>query len=72
MPKEFDTKEQKEYVEKQGAECPFCGSRDIFVSDDDSSGVFEGTTSWKATKCDACGKEWDDVFHLVGFQEIKE
>lgn len=45
--------------------CPFCGSEDVegdFVETDSSE-------AWQPVTCNNCGKGWNDLYKLVGFEE---
>ena len=53
----------KEYVEKGGNCCPFCGSDEI----EGGSCDFEGSTVTVEVGCLVCDEEWDDVYSLTGF-----
>lgn len=55
---------EEEYVAKAGNECPFCGSGEI---EGQSVEVDAGSASQKVG-CNSCGREWLDVYTLVGFQ----
>jgi hypothetical protein len=53
----------KEYIEKGGNSCPFCGSTAI-----DGNGVeIEKGKAFQPCSCNRCGKEWTDIYILVGF-----
>lgn len=61
--------EDKEYLKKAGQICPFCKSHDI------SAGVdthIDCTVAWNEVTCNECGKKWNDIFQLIGYEEIKE
>lgn len=58
MPKEA-------YVSTGGAKCPYCGGDDI-------DGGFTETNSGEATQpmsCSGCGKDWQDNYKLIGYEE---
>lgn len=46
--------------------CPFCGSNAV-----EGSVIQADTdTAWQDVFCGDCGKEWQDVYGLLGFQEL--
>jgi hypothetical protein len=55
---------------EQGAEnCPMCGSTAISATDEvqtDSHGA------WQRIRCIACGSTWNDVYRLVGYDNVTE
>lgn len=55
---------KEEYAQSQGLLCPFCKSHNI-----EGASPFEvtGNTAVQDVRCLDCGKEWEDVFRLVGF-----
>jgi hypothetical protein len=63
------TSEQiKNYLENGGNKCPYCGSENI------SGGHFEtdSNEAWQPVSCDDCGREWSDLYRLVGIYEESE
>jgi hypothetical protein len=50
----------KTYLKSDGTECPFCGSSDVNWGDFEYDGVYR-----KAT-CLGCGKQWSEIYSLVG------
>jgi len=58
----------KQYVEKEGNECPFCGSDklDLANGPDDCK-----TVIYIGVKCEDCGAEWNDRFELAGYDIIE-
>jgi transposase-like protein len=58
-------KTQKEYVTEGGKNCPFCDSSDV----ESQALQVDGPIAWSDCNCNTCGKEWDDLYRLVGFSE---
>jgi len=54
---------QERYIRNRGLKCPFCGGRSL------EAGKFDGF--FQRVRCDDCGNEWDDVFKLIGYNEVK-
>ena len=54
---------EAEYIEHQGARCPFCGSENI------SAGFFNGEQMTQDVSCLDCHSEWYDKFDLIGIGE---
>ena len=59
----------EEYVASNGDKCPFCNKNNLCVGD--YTAVIDTTIYW-SVKCEDCGKQWEDVFKLAGFEEFKE
>lgn len=61
-PKQFIT--DREYISRGGSVCPFCESENI------SSGKvdFNYINAYRGVKCNKCGKEWEEVFEMVGIK----
>lgn len=57
-------KSQEEYLAKPG-NCPFCDSDQI---EGIGSWEMEGESVSNPIGCNACEKEWWDIFRLVGFE----
>ena len=57
---------KKEYAELGGTYCPYCGSGDIEGGEMD----FEGQC--RRVKCNDCNKLWNEIFKLLGYEEIGE
>jgi len=55
----------EEYVAKGGGKCPNCGSNEV-----QAIGPVQAdyTNCWGAVRCDDCGKEWRDVYTLIGYE----
>jgi len=47
--------------------CPFCNSDNV------EAGYLEtdGNSAWQRITCLDCRKEWNDLYDLVGYEEIK-
>ena len=60
------TEEQRKYyLEHSGLRCPFCHSDNI------ESGPLEcDQDPYSDIKCNACGKEWTDLYKLVDIEEV--
>jgi hypothetical protein len=56
----------KAYVAKDGQVCPFCLYKNMRVT---SPAETDGNNAWQNVKCMGCGKEWRDVFQLVGYEQ---
>jgi len=65
MPMELTKEQKKEYVDRGGIKCPYCG-------DDDISGghitIDVGYASQRIS-CVACEKKWIDLYRLVDVVE---
>ena len=59
---------EQEYVYKQGAVCPVCGSANLTVDNMDVDGA-EGS---QPVSCDDCGREWTDNYQLTGYCELTD
>jgi len=61
------TKAQKQdYLTSGGYLCPYCGSDNLSADSWDGEGKYQPVT------CQSCGKEWRDVYELVGIEEVEE
>ena len=58
-------KTQAEYLASL-SHCPFCDSDQI------EGGFLEmdGSSAWQPVVCNDCGKGWNDIYNLVGYEEI--
>ena len=66
------TDEQKrEYLDRWGCYCPFCGSQDLTVGDIDPDSLGDGGYR-QYMHCDSCGKKWQDCYDLVDVLEVDE
>jgi hypothetical protein len=50
----------RDYVNAQGAYCPFCRSSEIEAGKVEA----DAASAWSRVTCNECGKEWQDVFFL--------
>lgn len=67
----------KAYIEKEGTECPFCGSQGIAViyNGDDFEGEFEnifGNEAKRELVCASCKKSWREYYRLHDIEELDE
>jgi len=64
------TKAEKErYIDRMGQECPNCGSGDLEMVGGTQSDCDYG---WEKVVCNTCGKQWNDIYKLIGFEWIEE
>ncbi|MGA3118093.1 MAG: hypothetical protein ABSF90_27135 [Syntrophobacteraceae bacterium] len=57
---------KKEYIEAAGSFCINCGSGNISAGKIES----EGREAWQSVQCYDCGSEWNDIFRLIGADDI--
>jgi hypothetical protein len=57
----------KQYLEKRGMICPFCGSHDI----EGGSMDFEAGEIVQSISCHDCGERWVDVYKLVAVADAE-
>jgi predicted Zn finger-like uncharacterized protein len=57
-----------EYIESSGTQCPVCKSESIVGRDqvEVNSGA-----AWQSVKCMDCGATWQDVYSLVGIDNLQ-
>ena len=55
----------EEYGKTGGLKCPFCKSENI------TGGAWSADfgAAWQEVHCEACGKDWNDLYALTGYQE---
>lgn len=53
----------QEYVERGGPYCPFCGSDKVQTT---SQVDVDAGTAAQDVECEKCGREWQDLYDLVG------
>lgn len=58
---------EAEYVEKLGAICPLCEADEISAGPVE----IEGSCAIQEVSCLACGGNWNDVYALVGYSELR-
>ena len=57
---------RKEYLEAAGSFCINCGSGNISAGNIEA----EGREAWQEVQCYDCGSEWNDIFRLIGVDDI--
>ena len=57
-----------EYRDIGGTCCPYCGSEDIEGTD---SIQISGGIAWGSIICNSCGKTWNDIYTLTGYEPSK-
>lgn len=62
MKTKLTANDEKDYVKKGFAHCPFCKSSDI----DGESVNIDGKTAIQDIGCLNCGAQWTDVYKLTG------
>ena len=55
----------KEYVKKDGGECPFCGSSEI----EGNAVCVEVPFALQPMRCLDCDRDWTDVYKLVSYRK---
>jgi hypothetical protein len=60
-------KTKKEYIKAGGSFCIHCGSGNISAGKVES----EGREAWQSVVCYDCGCEWNDIFRLIGVDDIR-
>ena len=56
-----------EYVARKGTSCPWCGSNDLEAQVDEAQA--DGNDAMIPVSCLACGKSWEDLYKLAGYEE---
>lgn len=56
----------KEHAERQGCSCPACGSENV------SANEWDGEGACQEVECEDCGATWNDVYKMVGFDNLKD
>ena len=58
----------RDYVKQNGLKCPNCGSEEI-----SACGNHDVSTkySYKGCKCFYCGAQWNDVYKLIGYEDLE-
>lgn len=54
------------YIRAGGSFCINCGSGNISAGRIES----EGREAWQPVQCYDCGSEWNDIFRLIGVDDI--
>ena len=57
---------RKEYVTAGGSFCINCGGGNISAGRVES----EGREAWQPVQCYDCGSKWNDIFRLIGVDDI--
>jgi len=57
----------EDYVKNGGLVCPFCMSDKIVAVP--GSEKFHQTEAWQCVHCENCGRDWDEVYKLSGYEE---
>jgi len=57
---------RKEYVGAGGSFCINCGGGNISAGRVES----EGREAWQPVQCYDCGSKWNDIFRLIGVDDI--
>jgi hypothetical protein len=57
---------RKEYVKAGGSFCINCGSGNISAGKIQS----ESREAWQVVQCYDCGSTWNDIFRLIGVDDI--
>ena len=57
---------KKEYVEAGGSFCINCGGGNISAGRVES----EGREAWQPVQCYDCDSKWNDIFRLIGVDDI--
>ena len=57
---------RREYIKAAGSFCINCGSGNISAGKIES----ERREAWQAVQCYDCGSEWNDIFRLIGVDDI--
>ena len=57
---------KKKHVEECGSLCPACGSSNL----SGNSVQVESGVAWQGVECDDCKASWNDVFKLIGYEEL--
>jgi formate dehydrogenase maturation protein FdhE len=56
-----------EYVAVSGCRCPACGNPDITGD----AIEIDGNIAWQPVYCNNCEAEWNDVYTLAGYNDLK-
>jgi C4-type Zn-finger protein len=58
----------EEYIASNGNKCPFCKEGLVFA--DDTISQDNGKVAHQSVHCESCKTSWNDVWHLVGIDNI--
>ena len=64
--KELTEERKNIYVQAGGPRCPYCDSSNIEAQNPD----FEGNRVIETVSCNACHKQWLDIYTLTEIQEL--
>lgn len=53
-------KQRQAYLDSKGSKCPYCQSVDISAGSSDA----DGDEIYQKVVCNACKREWTDIFRL--------
>ena len=51
------------------SQCPFCQSDSIEAQQME---IPDGGETYQVVECHDCKKKWQDIYHLIGFEEITD
>lgn len=57
------------YISQGGSCCPACGNSDI---EGDAGLNIEGGCVTQKVTCLACGRRWQDIYHLSDIEEVED
>lgn len=57
-----------QYRQAGGCQCPVCGSDNIEANGSD----VQGETCYQDVSCNECDASWNDVYKLVGYDDLKD
>lgn len=59
---------KEDYVARCGNVCPVCGSHEVTGDNIE----VDGSQAWQEVSCDQCGATWQDVYQLIGYDNLCE
>lgn len=59
----------EQYAKDKGIKCPVCGSDDLDVDGDMET---DGADAHRPAKCECCGATWNDLYLLVGYDDLEK
>lgn len=57
----------RKYVASSGCKCPSCFSGNLSAD----TPQIDGPSVWVGVSCNDCGASWNDVYKLVGYEELE-
>jgi transposase-like protein len=57
---------QEEFKKSLGSKCPACRSENVKVGPSEAD-----VSIWVPSSCGDCGAEWNDIYQLVGYAELR-